>query len=314
MPPAMAGHNGGSTLPSDEVAATDQFAGLRIDALDEVDVLYQRPDVLDLGVGTIIDEDVSALVGVHDELLAATLDHDELADGRVEVPGIVRQLLMVEFELAGIGIERDDRCRVEIVARPRSALLPVRARPVVERRRVGGAPPHRIGFRVIGSGHPAAAAAGPPGVAAPGRHGLFGTGDREELPFLLSGLAVHAEDRSATGPFAALGANDHHVLDHQRRAGEADRHLLGIQQLGVPHLLAGLQIERDQAPIDRADIEIAVSDGDAAVVGRVRLLGDQFLVELRRVGPDCLAGRAVQRVDTAVGARIVQHAVKGQRR
>src|SRR5437762_6088651 len=39
-----------------EVAATDQLAGLRIDALDEVDVLYERPDVLDLGVGTIIDE------------------------------------------------------------------------------------------------------------------------------------------------------------------------------------------------------------------------------------------------------------------
>ena len=297
-----------------EVAATDQLAGLRIDALDEVDVLYERPDVLDLGVGTIIDEDVSALVGVHHELLAAAVEHDEFAHGRVEVPGIVRQLLMVEFELAGIGIERDDRGRVEIVARPRSALLPVRARPVVERRRVGGAPPYRIGFRVIGSGHPAAAAAGPPGVATPGRHGLFGTGDREELPLLLSGLAVDAEDRSATGPFAALGANDHLVLDHQRRASEADRHLLGIQQLGVPHRLAVLQIERDQAPVDRADIEIAVSDGDAAVVGRVGLLGDQILIQLRRVGPDGLAGRAIQRVDAAVGARIIQHTVKGQRR
>jgi len=115
-------------------------------------------------------------------------------------------------------------------------------------------------------------------------------------------------------PFATLGANDHHVLDHQRRTGEADRHPLGIQQLGVPHLLAGLQVERDQATIDRADIEIALSDGDATVVRRVRLLGDQFLVELRREGPDRPAGRSVQRVDTAVGARIVQHAVDGQRR
>ena len=115
-------------------------------------------------------------------------------------------------------------------------------------------------------------------------------------------------------PFAALRADDHHVLHHQRRAGEADRHLLGIQQLGVPHLLAGLQVERDQAAIDRADIEIALSDGDAAVVRRVRLLGDQFLVELGRVGPDRSAGRAVQRPDTAVGARIVQHAVNRQRR
>ena len=57
-----------------------------------------------------------------------------------------------------------------------------------------------------------------------------------------------------------------------------------------------------------------MSDGDAAVVRRVRLLGDQLLVELRRVGPDRPAGRAVQRVDATVGARIVQHAIKGQRR
>src|ERR1700682_129893 len=79
-------------LARHEVAATDQLAGLRIDALDEVDVLDQRPDVLDLGVGAIIDEDEAALVGVHHELLVATVDHDELADRGIEVPGIVREL------------------------------------------------------------------------------------------------------------------------------------------------------------------------------------------------------------------------------
>ena len=51
---------------------------------------------------------------------------------------------------------------------------------------------------------------------------------------------------------------------------------LESSSLRVPHLLAGLQVERDQAPIDRADIEIALSDGDAAVVRRVRLLRHQF--------------------------------------
>src|SRR5258706_1246383 len=161
-----------------EVAATDQFPGFRIDVLDEVDVLDQLPDVLDLGVGAIIDEDEPALVGVHHELLVAAVDHDELAHRRVEVPGIVRQLLVVEFELAGIRIERDDRCGIEVRARPRSALLPVGARPVIKRCRVSGAPPHRIGLPVIGAGHPAAATAGPPGVIAPRRHGLFGAGDR----------------------------------------------------------------------------------------------------------------------------------------
>jgi hypothetical protein len=63
---------------------------------------------------------------------------------------------------------------------------------------------------------------------------------------------------------------------------------LESEQLGVPHQLAALQIEaRSGRPSTCADVEIAVSDGDAAVVGRMRLLGDQLFVELRRVGPDC---------------------------
>src|SRR5258708_22163214 len=115
---------------------------------------------------------------------------------------------MVEFELAGVGIEADDGAGVEVGARQRPALLPIGAGPVVERRRVCGAPPHRIGLRVVGAGHPAAAAAGPPGLAAPGRLGLVGAGDRQELPLLLAGLAVDAEDRAAPRPFAALAADD----------------------------------------------------------------------------------------------------------
>src|SRR6266481_2386475 len=108
---------------------------------------------------------------------------------------------MVELELAGVGIEPDDRGGVEVGAGSRPALLPIRAAPVEQRRRVSGAPPHRIGFRIVSAGHPAAAAAGAPGVAAPGRLGLVGAGDGEELPLLLPGLAVDAEDRSAPRPF-----------------------------------------------------------------------------------------------------------------
>ena len=49
-------------------------------------------------------------------------------------------------------------------------------------------------------------------------------------------------------------------LAYKRRAGEADRQLLGIDQLGVPDQLAGLHVERDQPAVHRADIELALAD------------------------------------------------------
>ena len=124
---------------------------------------------------------------------------------------------------------------------------------------------------------------------------------------------VDAEDRAAPRPLAALRADDDLVLHDQRRAGEADRQLLGVDQLGVPDLLAGLHVERDQPAVDGADEDLAVPERDAAVVGRVRLRRDEFLVELREVGPLHLAGGAVEREDAAVGAGIVQHAVGDER-
>ena len=92
----------------------------------------------------VVDEDVAALVGVHHELLAVALEHHELADRAVEVPGVVRQLLMIEFQLAGIEIKPDHRGRIEIVAGAGPLRLVIGARPIVERRRVGGAPPRSV--------------------------------------------------------------------------------------------------------------------------------------------------------------------------
>ena len=40
-------------------------------------------------------------------MLTLAVQHDEFTDGAVEIPSIVRQLLMVEFELSGIDIEPD---------------------------------------------------------------------------------------------------------------------------------------------------------------------------------------------------------------
>src|SRR5450756_1935583 len=97
---------------------------------------------------------------------------------------------MVELDLAGVGVERDHRRRVEVVARPRAVGLVIRSAPVVERRWVGRAPPHRIGLGIVGAGHPATATAGAPGLVAPGLLGVRGAGDGEEFPDLLTGLGT----------------------------------------------------------------------------------------------------------------------------
>ena len=134
---------------------------------------------------------------MHDELAAVAVNHQELADRRIEIPRVVRQLLVIELQFAGIGVERDDRRGIEVGAGPRSALLPVCAGPVVKWRRIRRSPPDGIRFRIVAAGHPAATTAGAPGFIAPGRLGLLGAGDGEEFPFLRAGFDIDAEDRAA---------------------------------------------------------------------------------------------------------------------
>ena len=86
------------------IAPTDELARLRVNALDEVDVLHTLPDVLHLQIA-IVNEYEATLVRVHDVFLSVALEHNKLAHCAVEVPGVVGQFLMVELELAGIGIE-----------------------------------------------------------------------------------------------------------------------------------------------------------------------------------------------------------------
>src|SRR5262245_13390086 len=116
---------------------------------------------------------------------------------------------MIEFQLAGIDIKTDHRRSIEIVARAGLLGLVIGARPIVERRRVGGAPPASASLRVVGTRHPAAAPAGAPGVAPPSLHGFVGAGDGQELPFLRTRCGIDAEYWAAAGPFPALRA-DHH--------------------------------------------------------------------------------------------------------
>src|SRR5262249_1939273 len=139
--------------------------------------------------------------------------------------------LMIGFQLAGIEIESDHRGRVEIVSGAGALRLVIGAGPIVERRRVGGAPQDRVGLGVVSTRHPAAASASPPGITAPGLLRFVGPGDGEEFPLLLAGRGIDSEDRAAARPFAALRADHDGALGVERRTGEADGQLLRVDQL-----------------------------------------------------------------------------------
>ena len=152
------------------------------------------------------------------------------------------------------------------------------------------------------------------GFVAPSLLRLGRAGDGEELPHLLAGFGVDAEDRTAVGPLAALGADDDLVLDQERRAGEPDGELLRIDQLRIPHRFAGLHVDGDQSSVNGADVQVAVAHCHAAVEGRVGLARDSLLVELGNVGPQDIAGVALDGEDLAVGSRVVKDSVLCQRR
>src|SRR3954454_1677361 len=99
-----------------EVAAPNQLASLRIDVLDKVDVFNQAPNILQAKIA-IVDEHEATLVGMNHQLLAVAFEHYELSDRAVEIPGVVRQLLIVGLQLAGIEVKRNHRGGIQIVPR-----------------------------------------------------------------------------------------------------------------------------------------------------------------------------------------------------
>ena len=58
---------------------------------------------------------------------------------------------------------------------------------------------------------------------------------------------------------------------------------------------------------------LSVPERDAAVVRGMRLDRDEVIVELRKVGPFHLAGRAVEGKEPAIRARIIENSVRDER-
>ena len=146
----------------------------------------------ELAVGAIERVEEAVAPEVADDLAVLAVDRgvvQHVDADLVEVPRIVRRVLEVPGELAGLDVERDRRVGVEVVARPRLR--------IVDRKRIAGAPRCELGRGVVGAGLPDAAAAGLPGVvilsfqvSLPGSPGFGTTYQRHSsLPVLTSSAA-----------------------------------------------------------------------------------------------------------------------------
>ena len=193
------------------------------------------------------------------------------------------------LHLAGRDVERDDRVRVEVVARTELR--------VVDRERVAGAEDVEVLCGIVGAGLPDAAAAGLPGVvivlprlAA----GVARLGHRVPAPQLVAGVDVERRHPAARAAVAGAVLDEDLAVGHERRGQE-------------PLLVAELVLGRDLLVPD--DLAVVAIDGDDAAVGQV---GDDLVfperdaARARRVAfvrhagvghPDELAAVGLARVD-----------------
>ena len=267
------------------------------------------------------DIEEAVLRRLHQHLALAALDLQVGQDdrlGRGVVPGVARRGLIPPDHVAVVGPEGDDRREVEVVAAARAAGL---ARPG---RAVADAEVEQVQLRVVDDGVPdrAAAAADLPPAAVPGRGGAGHGGVLEglgrvaghgvEAPALLAGLGVIGGDVAADAELGAAVADDHHPLGDPRRAGDG----VGLLRVDGPHLpfrLAGRGVQGDQAAVDGAHVDPALPDRDPAVDHVAAGVAAPLPRHLRVVGPEHLAGAAVDRPDHAPGAGGVEDAVDHDR-
>ena len=110
----------------------------------------------ELAVGAVDHEEEAVLRRVQDDLARRAVDIDVGKDhrlGRGVVPVIARRLLIMPDIFAGVGVQRDDRGEIEVVAAGRAADL------AIPRRAVAGADIDHVEVRIVGDGVPWRAAA-----------------------------------------------------------------------------------------------------------------------------------------------------------
>src|SRR5213594_3247231 len=252
-------------------------AGLRIDLGEH--------RLLDVGLGvneadsvgsTLQHPEIAVARGMHQALdrTAVALDvHQQRRRHLVPVPGIIPVVLVIRADLARVGVEREHRGRIEVVAR---ALI---AHPL---RTVAGAPVGEIQLGIVVAGDPDRRPARLPRIALPRlRAGLARRRDREGLPRRLAAARVQRLDEAADAQLTA-GDTDHDLPPRdQGRQGHVVATLVVLDRL-VPHHLARLGVERDDVRIERSEIDLVFVQAHAAV-GWVQL--EEVVGQLALVTP-----------------------------
>src|SRR5262249_23165741 len=143
-----------------------------------------------------------------------------------------------------VGIESDERVRVEIVAEPVGA--------VHLRTGIARAPVERVELRIVGAGYPRRRAAPLPRIALPGLDALLAVSrNRRAPPRALAGFGVVSVEESADAVLAAGHPDDDLVLHRERRAREAEA-LVGVGGRDVPTDASRPRIESDDVSVERA--------------------------------------------------------------
>ena len=238
--------------------------------------------------------------------------------GGIKVPGLSRRGLVVPGVGAGVGIDRDDGIEEQVVAAARTARL---GHP---RCAIGRTEIDQVGLRVIGDAIPNRTAAQlPVQVALPGggrlahllvfirlgrvaRHGI-------KAPQQLAAARVIGRHIAAHTDLGAAVANDDLAVGHARRTGAG----IGLGLIDgdhLPHGLAGLGVERDQAAVIGTDIDLAVISSHAAVDHIAATLDAHGTGHLRIEMPQGFAAAGIEGIDLAPSGGHIEHAIDHQRR
>ena len=281
-------------------------AGSGIDALERVlsDVRLGG-DERDLVPASLEQPQVSVASWMHQSLdrPPVPLHIDEHGRGDfVPVPRIVPVVLVVRLHGARVGIERDHRTRVEVVAGVEVA------RP---RTRVANAPERQVELRVVRALNPDRPAAVLPVVPSPGLGPwLARRRDRIGPPQRLTGLCVEGLDEAPDGELAARRPH-HDLASHDQRRQRAVVPLVVIVHGLVPDDLARFRVEGDQVGVDRGQIDLVLVERYTPV-GRVEL--EEVVGQFLLVEPQDVAALRIQRHDLILRRRDEHDAVVDHRR
>ena len=276
------------------------FPGLRVDALGPVQIVDVLFGLDEAAVGAVdrIEEAVAPEVAHHLALLPVDRRVvEQKGAGLVVIPRVVRRVLEVPRQLAGGDVERDDRVRVQVVARPELR--------VVDRERVAGADDVKILRRVVGPGLPDAAAAGLPGVVIVlPRSAARVAGLRHRVPAPQLRAAVDVERRHPAAGAAVARAVLHQdfAVGYQRCGEEAllVAELVLHRDLPVPDDLAVLAVDGDDAAVWQVGDHLVFPERDAARARHVA-----FVLDAGVGHPHEAAAARIARVDLVDGAPAV---------